>query len=160
GQEDLTGIGTAVARAAQVLRGSVARSKVVILLTDGEETVATADTPEEIGPLRAALLSRKLGVRVYSIAAGIGKQSRSGGFVPLDKRPMQELAARTGGEFFEARDAGAVAGVYARIGELEKVEFEEPRFEVEERFLPFLIAGILLMLCRLLLQQRLLEALP
>ena len=160
GLEDLTGIGTAVARAAQLLRGSLAKSKVVILLTDGEENVATADTPDEIGPLVAAGMCEELGVRVYTIAAGIGKRSRTGDFAPLDTTQVRRLAERTGGEFFEARDAGAVTRVYATIDRLEKVEFQEPRYELRERFLPFLVAAAGLLLLSRILLSTVLEVLP
>src|SRR5262249_8723088 len=57
--EDATGIGTALCRAAAVLRASQARAKVVILLTDGEENVATVQTPDEIAPLHAAQLCQQ-----------------------------------------------------------------------------------------------------
>ncbi|MFH2001054.1 MAG: VWA domain-containing protein, partial [Planctomycetota bacterium] len=128
--EDATGIGTAVARAAQVIRASPSPSKVLILLTDGEENVALAQTPDEIAPVHAAQLCRELGVRVYTIAAGIGTPDPQGHWMPIDTRQVRHLAERTGGCFYEARDAGAIAGVYADIDELEKVELEEPRYKV------------------------------
>jgi Ca-activated chloride channel family protein len=160
GLEDATGIGTAVARAAQVLRGSPARSKVVILLTDGEENVATADKPDEIAPVHAGQLCRELGVRVYAIAAGLGSRSPTGVWTEIDTTQVRRLAATAGGRFFEARDADAVAGVYAEIDELERVAFEEPRTIVEERFLPFLAAAVVLLLAGRLLQSSLLAVMP
>jgi Ca-activated chloride channel family protein len=158
--EDATGIGTAVARAAQVLRGSQAKSKVVILLTDGEENVATAQTDGEIAPVHAGQLCEHLGVRVYAIAAGIGSPAPRGGWIEIDTRQIERLARRTGGVFYEARDAGAVADVYARIDELEKVELEEPRYRIEERFLPFLLAAVGLLLASRVLGSTVLEVLP
>jgi Ca-activated chloride channel family protein len=137
GPEDATGIGTAVARAAQVLGERSTRGKVVILLTDGEENVATADKPKEIAPLHAGQLCARLGVRVYAIAAGPG---------PRDTQ-MQALTARTGGRFYEARDADAVAQVYAGIGALEKAAVAEPRLETHEGFVPFLACALALLLC-------------
>jgi Ca-activated chloride channel family protein len=160
GLEDLTGIGTAVARGAQVLQASLAKSKVVILLTDGEENVATAQEPEEIGPLRAARLCEQLGVRVYTIAAGIGKRTQSGEWVALSTGQVQQLAEMTGGEFYEARDASAIADVYATIDELEKVGFQEPRYELKDTFLPFLIGALGLFLLSRLLHSTVLEVLP
>jgi Ca-activated chloride channel family protein len=142
GPEDATGIGTAVARAAQVLGAGGTRSKVVILLTDGEENVATADKPKEIAPLHAGQLCARLGVRVYAIAAGSG---------PRDPQ-VQALTGRTGGRYFEARDAGAVAQVYAGIGALEKAAIEDPRLETVEGFMPFLAGAIVLLLCGRLLE--------
>ena len=149
-----------MARAAQVLQGSESKSKVVILLTDGAENVATARTPEEIAPLHAAQLCEELGVRVYTIAAGIGSPNASGEMVPLDTGQVERLAERTGGRFFEARDAGAVAGVYGYIDDLEKVEFDEPRYKVEERFPAFLICALLLLLLSRGLESTVLEVLP
>ncbi len=160
GPEDLTGIGTAVASAAQVLSGSEAKSKVVILFTDGEENVATDATPDEIGPLRAAQLCRRLGIRVYSIVAGIGRRTPKGEWIELDSRQVQRLAELTGGRFYRARDANAVAEVYDEINRLERVEFEDPRFKVMERFLPFLVGALGLILLSRLLQCTVLEVMP
>jgi len=137
GPEDATGIGAAVARAADVLRGGV-----VILLTDGEENVATAKKPEEIAPLHAGQLCEQLGVKVYAIAAGGGG---------IDTGQVRTLAERTGGRLFEAPDARAVAAVYSEIDELEKTVVEEPRTIVEEGFLPFLAAAVALLLAGRLL---------
>ncbi len=160
GPEDATGIGTAVARAAQVLRGSSAKSRVVILLTDGEENVATRETPEEIAPLPAAQLCEAVGIRVYAIAAGIGSRDLHGSWVEVDTSQIERLARRTGGKFFAARDAGAVAGVYATIDELEKVELPRPRYRIDERFLPFLVSALALLLASRLLEATVLEVWP
>ncbi|MCC6671834.1 MAG: VWA domain-containing protein [Planctomycetes bacterium] len=145
-QEDATGIGTAVARAAQVLRAGSARSKVVILWTDGEENVATAAAPGEIAPLHAAQLCRELGIRVYGIAAGIGSRDAAGNVRPADPSQLRQLAERSGGRFFAARDAESVAGVYAALHDLEKVGLAEPRHRLEERFAPFLVLALVLIL--------------
>ena len=147
----MTGIGNAVARAAQVLRTSHAKSKVIILLTDGEENVATAETPDEIGPSQAATMCKELGVRAYTITAGIGT---------IDTTQVEQLAVSTGGQFFAARDANAVDRVYELIDRLEKAELEEARYEVQERFLPFLIFGVVLLLLGRLLGATVFEVLP
>ncbi len=160
GPEDATGIGTAVALAAEVLQTSTARSKVVILLTDGEENVATAQTPREIAPLHAGQLCHELGIRVYTIAAGAGNRGRHGEWVPIDPSQVRTLAERTGGEFFEAKDAGAVDAVYHRIDRLERVPIPEPRRRIEERFLAFLMVAAGLLLLSRVLQSTGLEVLP
>jgi Ca-activated chloride channel family protein len=134
----------AIARCAVVLRASSASSKIVVLLTDGEENVARADLPQEIAPLEAAQLCAELGVRVYTIAAGIGRQQANGQWVELDTGPVRRVAELTGGAFFAARDAGAVSRVYAAIGELERSAFAAPRFEFADRFVAFLVVGLLL----------------
>ena len=159
--EDATGIGTAVARAAQVLGGSDAKSKVVILLTDGEENVASSQTPDEIAPLHAGQLCAEMGVRVYSVTAGIGRRNASTGeWAPIDTTQVERLAERTGGRFFQAKDADSVNRVYEAIDALETAPFAEPRFELEERFLPFLVAAVLLLLIGRVLQATIFEVLP
>jgi Ca-activated chloride channel family protein len=156
GPEDLTGIGTAVAKAAEVLRGSKARSKVVVLLTDGEENVATVDAPDEIGPPAAARICAAFGVRVHAVAAG----GTAPDAPPLDTGPIERLAAETGGRFFAARDAGAVGAVYAAIDALEKTAFDAPRFSIEERFLPYLLLAVGLLVAARMLQATWLAVLP
>lgn len=160
GPEDATGIGTAVGRAVQVLRAGKAKSKVVILLSDGEENVASQATPEEIAPVHAAQLARESGVRVYTVSAGIGKRNAKGEWVPFDHREVKLVADATGGRFFEARDAGALAAVYENIDRLEKSRLEEVRYRIEERFLPFLAAGLLLLALAHVLGSTVLEVLP
>ena len=115
GPEDATGLGTAVARAAQVLQRSEAPSRVVIVFTDGEENVALRGRPGEIAPAHAAQLCERQGVRVYPIVAGRGRRDAEGRFVPIDTVPMEELADRSGGTFHLARDAQAVDAVYGAI---------------------------------------------
>jgi Ca-activated chloride channel homolog len=160
GPEDATGIGTAVARAAQVLGGSTGKSKVVILITDGEENVATRETPDEIGPQQAARIAAELGVRVYAIAAGIGTPDQSGKWIAIDTTQVERLARKTGGEFSQARDAGALTGVYKHINQLETVALDAPRYRVDEKFLPFLLAGLALLLVSRVLKATVLEVLP
>ena len=160
GPEDVTGIGTVVARAAQLLERTGAKSKVVILLTDGAENVATAQTPEEIGPIRAGRLCQALGVRVYTIAAGAAVDSPDGRTKAVDTSQIERLAALAGGRFYRARDAGAVVGVYASIDGLEKVEREEPEYAIEERFLLFLAGAFVLLGLGRLLRATVLEVLP
>ena len=160
GPEDATGIGTAVARAAQVLAGGTVKSRVVILLTDGEENVATKQSPKEIAPLHAGQLCRRLGIRVYTIAAGLGKRNRAGDWVDVDTRQVRWLAEKTGGKFFLAKDASAVDGVYREIAALERVDFEEPRYRTVEAFLPFLAIALILLGAGRLLEKTVLAVGP
>jgi Ca-activated chloride channel homolog len=158
--EDATGIGAAVARAAEVLRTSPSKSRVVILLTDGAENVATSRTAGEISPADAAQLGAELGVRVYAIAVGTGDLDASGARVASDTKALRRIADRTGARFYEARDAAAVAGVYADIDALEKTAQEEPRWRVEERFTPWLAAATALVLVGMFLRSSVLDVLP
>lgn len=160
GPEDATGIGTAVARAAEVLRSGGSPSGVVILLTDGEENVALEGVQNEIPPTHAAQLAERLGVKVYAVVAGVGRRDAAGAWVRLDTRAVEAVARRTGGAFYAARDAGAVEAVYAEIDRLEKAPFEEPRYRSEDAFLPFVLAAALLLLASRLLQATWLDVLP
>jgi len=161
GPEDATGIGAAVARAAQVLQGGdAARSRVVILLTDGEENVALTGMDTEIPPIHAAQLCERLGIRVYAIAAGVARPGPGGTQIRLDTRPVELLAQRTGGTFHRVQNAGAVSAVYDRIDRLERAPVEEPRYRMELRFLPFLLAGLFLVLLGALLAATVFEVLP
>ena len=160
GPEDATGIGLAVARAAQALSGGGARSRVVVLLTDGEENVATTEGKAAVAPAHAAQLSERLGVRVHAVLAGAGGAAGAAGRPAIDTGPVERMAARTGGRFFEARDAAGLAAVYGEIDALERSRFEAPRTEFEDRHLPLLAAAIALLCGGRLLGRGLLEVLP
>ncbi|MBL8842862.1 MAG: VWA domain-containing protein [Planctomycetes bacterium] len=160
GPEDATGIGTALARAVQLLERSTARSKVVVLLTDGVENVATEQTPDEIAPLHAAQRAAQLGVRIDPIVVGRGERDASGAFVPLDTREVEAVAARTGGRCFLAHDAQAVAAVCSAIDALERTRFATPRWRLEERFAACLAAALLFALLARILALLGLEVAP
>ncbi len=144
GPEDATGIGAAVAAAAAVLERSSSKGKVVVLLTDGEENVATAVSPGEIAPLHAAQLCAGLGIRVHTIVLGRGNRKPDGRVVPLDTTAVQQLARTTRGRFFTANDAASLAAVWSEIDSLEAVAFAEPRVRVHEGFDVLLAAALLL----------------
>jgi len=125
--EDGTAIGMGLATAVARLRESRTPSKVIVLLTDG------ANNRGQIDPLTGADLARALGVKVYTILVG------RGGFVPVplddpllgrriqmmqmevDPVALQQISQRTGGRFYRATDAGALAGIYGEIDRLERV---------------------------------------
>jgi len=144
GPEDATGIGTAIAFATEALRRAATSGKVVVLLTDGEENVATRATPREIAPLHAGQLARQLGVRVHTIVVGTGNPGPDGATVPLDTTAVQRIAAVTGGKFFLARDAAALRAIYRDIDAIEKTAFAEPRVLVREWFAMALGLALLL----------------
>lgn len=165
--EDATGIGTAVARAAEVLDAAEAAagrpvpSRVVLLLTDGEENVAQPGASGEITPLHAAQLCARLGVRVYVVLAGAGRPPDPGTQAPESPAPdaralearaaLEALAQRTGGLLLSARDEQGLRDAYAEVDALETTVFDAGRTQREERFLPFLLAGIALLLAARLL---------
>lgn len=152
GPEDGTAIGAALAAAVRFLADSEAESKVVVLLSDGEETVG------EIPPLDAAKLAADADVRVHTIGLGQGKLvpdllSPGGArLVPADFDALAEIAEMTGGVFFRARDADALGEVYRRIDAMERVELEDPRYRTSDRFGMPLGAGVALLALSLLLE--------
>ena len=160
GDEDLTGIGTALARCAQVLSASEARSRVVVLLTDGEENVAGSGHDGEIAPRDAAQLCVHAGIRVYTIVVGVGRLAADGRWEALDTKAVQHVAEATGGAFYQARDARTLEQVYSTIDQLERQSFEEPRYRLEERFVPFLVSALVLWWLGHLLRASALGVLP
>ncbi|MCH2102024.1 MAG: VWA domain-containing protein [Planctomycetes bacterium] len=147
--EDLTGIGAAVARAAQVLATREAQSKVIVLLTDGKENVATPIEPGSLRPLEAAALCRAFGVRVYPIAVA-----------SEDPDNLHELARETGGRAFAAQDMFTLEQVFASIDRLAKSPFAEARFEDQNRFMAWLFCATLLLFAGLALRHGPGEVLP
>lgn len=140
---DGTAIGTAVAKAVQVLASSKAESRVAVLLTDGENTV------DDIEPEEAAKLAKDAGVRVHTIGLGHGVPTPFG-FRPLDFTELRRIAETTGGTFFQPETDADLAEVYAAIDELEKTELEDPRYRTVDRFEWPLGAGLVLLLLALL----------
>ena len=122
-----TAVGTAVAVAANALKSSEAKSKVMVLLTDGQSNYGKLD------PVQAADIARKFGVRIYTVGAGRVQARyafgmRVGQADPIDEKTLREVAETTGGKFFRATDAESLARIYTEIDELEKTEIESVRF--------------------------------
>jgi Ca-activated chloride channel family protein len=149
-----TAVGMGLATAVNRLRHSEAKSKVVILLTDGVNNTGA------IQPLDAAILADKMGIRVYTIGLGTrGKALSPVGRYPdgslhfdyadvdLDEKTLQAIAAATGGRSFRATDERKLKEIYAEIDRLEKTRFkvEHYSFKVEKYHAPALW-GILLLL--------------
>lgn len=156
---DLTGIGNGLAKATQVLQKSDAKAKVVVLLTDGEETAHRREPDVAIAPADGAKLAKDAGVRVHTIALGNGTPTPAG-YVPLDFSDLQSIAKTTGGQFFQPKSDDDLAEVYARIDELEKVDLEDPRYRTVDRFEWPLAAGLALLLVALLAEVLLFRRTP
>jgi Ca-activated chloride channel family protein len=149
--DDGTAIGTALGVAINRLRESTARSRVCLLLSDGENTAGSLD------PLLAAQLAHAYGIRLYTI--GLGKD----GFVPygrdslsgkpryvqtrLDETTMRQLAQAADGHFFRATDNAALSQVFGEINKLEKSDIRTQRYRsVEDFYRPYLGWGLVLWL--------------
>ncbi|MHC4515513.1 MAG: VWA domain-containing protein [Planctomycetota bacterium] len=147
-EEDGTGIGIALLKAVKLLEDSEATSRVVILLSDGEETIGT------ILPGEAAKLAKDADVRVHTI--GIGKPRVIRTFlgtqeIPVDFTALEGIAKTTGGRFFAAADADELGQVYDAIDQMEKVELEDPRYRTIDWFMyPLFVAAGLFVLAMIL----------
>jgi Ca-activated chloride channel family protein len=133
---DGTAIGTAIGESVNVLRGSNAVSRIVILMTDGESNAG------EIAPLAAARIAERLGARVYTIGvvSRIGANSQQS-TLNVDERSLQEIADVTGGTYNRAEDPAALAQIYQRIDELEKSRFETQSFTRYDDIAPYFLAA-------------------
>lgn len=149
GLADGTAIGTALATAVNRLRASDAKSKVVILLTDGVNNAG------QIDPLTAAETAQALGVRVYTIGVGTTGEApyllddpRFGRryvrvVVRIDEDILREIARRTGGQYFRATDPEALTRVYEAIDRLERSQLEGRRPVTRIDRYAWLLAGVL-----------------
>ena len=139
--EDGTSIGDAIALGVERLRDigqnrlgggtHEIKSKVMILLTDGQQTV-----PESMDPAKAAQIAKAMGVKIYTIGAGSdgGTQRGVGLFrmmalaAPIDEATLKEVAEITGGQYFRATNMEGLRNIYEEIDQLEKTETEEIRY--------------------------------
>ena len=150
-----TAIGTGLATGLNVLRDSTARSKVVVLLTDGENNSG------QITPLDASRAAHLLGVRVYAIGAILATE-RQRGSIPVDEALMREMSETTGGRYFAASDETALRQIYADIAQLERTRLglRTEFASYEDVMLPFLLIGTVLVLIEVLLGLTLLRRTP
>jgi Ca-activated chloride channel family protein len=132
---DGTAIGTALGASVNVLRDSTAATRIVILLTDGENNEG------ELQPLAAARIAERLGVRVYTIgilATGLQtNQSR----LNVDEESLRRMAEVTGGTYGSARDQEALGASYEAIEELEKTRVAGREFTRYDEWAPYLLAA-------------------
>ena len=164
---DGTAIGMGIATAVNRLRDSNAKSKVIILLTDGENNAGNID------PITAAELAKSFGIKVYTI--GIGR----GGMVPfpvddplfgkryvqanveIDETTLKRIADITGGLFFRARDTAGLSEIYERINNLEKSEVKVKEYRSYNEMFPlFLIPAFILLLFEIFLRQTIFLKVP
>jgi len=164
---DGTAIGLGIATAVNRLRDSDAKSKVIILITDG------ANNAGNIDPVTAAELAKTFGIKIYTIAVG------KGGLVPfpvddplfgkryvqanieIDEMVLKRIADITGGQFFRARDPKALTEIYDKINRLEKSEVKVKEYKSYNELFPvFLIPAILLLFLEIVLRQTILLKVP
>lgn len=137
--QDGTAIGVGLASAVELLRDSRARSRVAILLTDGENTVRGID------PLQAARIAEALGIRVYTIGV-IAPGSRGAGNLNVNETALREMANVTGGQYYPAESEQALEAIYASIEQLEKSRIGRPQYGVYNELAVYFLIGALALL--------------
>lgn len=143
---DGTAIGTGLATSVNVLRDSQAASRVIVLLTDGENNSG------QIQPLDAANMARLLGVRVYTIGAVPAQRPTGGLSLPVDEELLKRIAEMNGGRYFRVSDETALAEVYREVESLEKTRVGVRRStEYSDTYLLFLVPGAVLLIIEMLL---------
>ena len=162
--EDATAIGDAIAAAVNRLRPSQAKSKVVILLTDGIHNAG------RLKPLDAAQAAAALDIKVYTVGAASDRPQRVSGFfgmsiaVPgneIDEETLKKVAETTGAQYFRATDLDTLQAVYDRIDELEKTEIELDSYTLyKDWFMPFAVAAAACLALALGLQATRIARLP
>jgi len=168
--EDGTAIGSALASAANRLRGDKnAKSRVIILLTDGDNNAG------KISPATAAEAARAIGAKIYTIGAGTEGvvpfpiMDRLGGRIlgyeqrqfPIDVPSLQQIAKIGNGQFFRATDTRSLEEIYKQIDTLEKSTFEMKQYrQYQDLFPGFLAAGAGLLLLQTVLAQTVWRRLP
>ncbi len=137
-----TAIGDAIASAANRLKNSDAESRVIVLLTDGDNNWG------RVMPATAAEAAGALGIRIYAIGIGSDHPVRIPGWgmaqAILDEATLQAVADKSGGRYFRAKSAGDLREVFREIDRLEKTDFEDEVVEIPtDEAKPWLLAGLL-----------------
>lgn len=138
-QEDGTAMGMAIANSVNRLRASEAKSKIIILLTDG------VNNKGEIDPLTAANLAQTMQLKIYAIGAGTKRYMQEQ--VDLDEETLQKVADATGGKYFRATDEKSLANIYQEIDQLEKSKIAMKQYKEYIELFPYLVYAALGLLC-------------
>jgi len=167
GDDDGTAIGATLALAVQRVQELHTRSKVVVLLTDGESNVHDIDEDQAIDD------AAKAGIKVYTIGAGTtgvapicadrgdGRSQLMQMGVSIDESLLRKIATKTGGQYFRATDKASLDRIYKQIDKLERTQIEEERFLEYRQFFTYFVGGALVLVTiALLLRGSLLRRLP
>jgi Ca-activated chloride channel family protein len=154
---DSTAIGSALGIAAKRLKKSTAKSRVIVLLTDGRNNAGS------LSPITAAEAAKTYGIKVYTIGAGTrGKAPFLADTVfgrqviyrdePIDEKTLKQIAELTGGEYQRAEDEAALTAVYERIDELERTKIEMTSYQdYNERYTWLVVPALFLLLLEVVL---------
>ena len=163
---DGTAIGMGLANAVGRLKASKAKSKVVILLTDGSNNMG------DISPMTAAEIAQSLGIRVYAIGVGTNKVAPypmpvAGGVqyvnmpVEIDTKTLGEIAQTTHGDFYRATNTQELKKIYKEIDQLEKSKMSVKKFKKKyDAFQPFVMVAAIALLLEILLRITIFRRIP
>lgn len=164
--EDGTAIGTGLATAVNRIKDSKAKSKVVILLTDG------SNNRGQIAPVTAGEIAKSFGVRVYTIGVGsrgtapypfqtpYGIQYQDVE-VDIDENTLQQIAQITGGSYFRATDTVSLGRIYQEIDQLEKTKIQVNEYSKKEELYHWFVWALLVcLLAEMLLRQTVFKSIP
>ncbi len=165
--EDGTAIGSAIASSVDHLRDSQAKSRIIILLTDGVNNAGA------VNPLTAAEAAKALGIKIYTIGAGtqgeapfpvqdaFGRKHLQNVKVEIDDKMLDEVAKTTGGQSFRATDTNSLEHIYTAINQLETTTRKLKKYQhYDELYLYFLVPGLVILLLELVLSQTRFRRLP
>ena len=165
--EDGTAVGSAISSSLNRLKSTQARSKIIILLTDGINNAG------RIPPLTAAEAAKALGIKVYTIGAGTeglvpypmqqirGRKIYKNIEIKIDEETLKKIAQLTNGKYYRATDVESLREIYKEIDALEKTKVEEQGFqEFQELFGKFLTTALGLLLLEIILSGTLARKLP
>lgn len=164
--EDRTAIGDGLATAINRIKNGPAKSKTIILLTDGTNNAG------DIAPVTAAEIASTFGIRVYTI--GVGTQGMAPypvqtpyGItyqqypVEIDEETLKNIAQKTGGEYFRATDKNALKDIFEEIDKLEKTKLSVTQYSKrEEIFMPWALLSMILLCADVLLKNTILKNIP
>lgn len=161
--EDGTAIGLGIANAVTRLKDSKAKSKVIILLTDGTNNAGS------VSPLTAAAIAKQFGIRIYTIGVGTNGEApypfqTAMGIryqnipVEIDEQVLREIASTAGGEYFRATSNSKLKEVYEEIDKLEKTKLNVREFSTkEEEYQPFALVALIAVILELALRATILR---
>lgn len=161
--EDGTAIGLGIANAVTRLKDSKAKSKVIILLTDGTNNAGA------VSPLTAAAIAKQFGIRIYTIGVGTNGEApypfqTAMGIryqnipVEIDEQVLREIASTAGGEYFRATSNSKLKEVYEEIDKLEKTKLNVREFSTkEEEYQPFALVALIAVILELALRATILR---
>ena len=156
--EDNTAIGSALTTAVNRLRELKSKSKIVILMTDGQNNAGA------VSPLTAAEAAQALGVKVYTIGVGnpqmVQRMGLNPGLLP-DEETLQQIAKMTGGKYYRADNPERFKQIYDEIDRLEKTEAEVKKFAQHTELFGWLVTfGLVLLMVEVVLEQTVFRRLP